>query len=703
MSGGFYRLEVKTLSKAAGQSASAAHSYDVRARHSDKSDVRSAGSVNMPAWATSPDMYWLACDTGERANAMLARRAIVSFPVALPDEARDQSIRNWLSESCPNMPASWAIHDSGDGNPHAHLLVSERINDGLARTPETWFKRANTTEPAKGGAKKAGIGSNRKEWLLQARASWAGVLNRRLPANRQVDHRSLRDRGIQGRDPQPKLGAAVLAVESKGIRTRLMSSVIEDASQKCQIRCLTFTDAASGREVTFRAAADLGDRINVLGKPSRVKCVEMVKMCKERGWASVEVTGTDEFQTLIRAELRRAGIKIQGEDHGQNGEHHRGQDGRGIGEGGDKGRGERDGGASPDRGRHEPDRRSSRGPGRGDGEAGSDACRSETSAEGAPAGSDAPAAGAASAGRCGAAGAGSGGMRGDIHYLAESDGVPASQKTGGVDMQKDLTSIQVRKQLDSMRGCESFEIGIRDGRSGKMQNFETDRAGVLASVTRLKRENAKGDDIYIRPSPKESHPYVLLDDVGIGTIRQMEQDGLAPAAEVETSPMNYQVLLRLPESLHRADRKAVERLLVERYGADLGSADGGHYMRLSGFTNRKPAHVQDSGRFPFVKLSARRPQSAVMPAATWLPIKQAAEQRLADELDASPKPSAKPLPLASPKALAGGVIVGMPQVLASAKRQYAAARSKWGPHQFDASRADYFIARNLLQRGVDRD
>ena len=70
------------------------------------------------------------------------------------------------------LPYTLALHkgeaetpDKPD-NPHAHLMFSERGNDGIARSAEQWFKRHNPTAPARGGARKsraakAGIGWTR--------------------------------------------------------------------------------------------------------------------------------------------------------------------------------------------------------------------------------------------------------------------------------------------------------------------------------------------------------------------------------------------------------------------------------------------------------------------------------------------------------------------------------------------------------------
>jgi hypothetical protein len=610
---------------------------------------------------------------------------------------REAVIKDWLQFNCPNMPATWAVHDNPEAdprNPHCHLLISERQQDGIERSPEQFFKRFNAANPDKGGCKKADLGSNRREWLANARESWATILNKHLPPDAQVSHLSLANQGIQ-RNPQPKIGAKVLGAERRGHRTRLMSVVIEDELHKCRIRCLSFVDPITGKTVTYQAGRDRGDSVEIIGKVSRSKVIDLVNACKEKGWQEVEIYGTPEFQAMARAELRKAGIRIKGEQQDeQNSQHHRNEDGRSSQPDSEQGRN-----ASPVRiarpgNQHGRDSRPSRGSVGRNGEAGADNRNTSTTSK-ATDQADLRTTDISVAGRGRTAVRDPAGQRNDIHALAGSTGVRANQQAGGYAMSKDLTSIMVQKQLKSMAGVDTFEVGVRDGRNGKMQNIEMTRADVLASVPRLKRENAKGQDIYIRPSPKSSHPYVLLDDVGAGTINKMRADGIDTVLEIETSPINFQILIRLPENLARADRKAVERILVERYKADHGSADGGHYFRLAGFTNRKPGHRQDDGRFPFVKVTETKPDG-VLTDDVWQPIKRESEQRQADEL------LAKPLPLPLARASVPGGVMRDDQVWQLGRDQFERAIAKFGS-SLDLSRTDYFISRNLLQMGATED
>ncbi|EQD34028.1 hypothetical protein B1A_18896 [mine drainage metagenome] len=95
--------------------------------------------------------------------------------------------------------------------------------------------------------------------------------------------------------------------------------------------------------------------------------------------------------------------------------------------------------------------------------------------------------------------------------------------------------------------------------------------------------------VYVRPDPASSHPWLLIDD-----LPQAEALTLAArkaAAVVRTSPGNCQVRLLADRPLTAAERTACQRALVQRLGGDPGSVAGDKWGRLAGFTNRKPGKL----------------------------------------------------------------------------------------------------------------
>ena len=142
-----FHLHASTGSRNGGQSASAKADYIQRQGKytRDPSECVHSQSGHMPTWAADdPRAYWQAADDHERANGRLFKEVEFSLPRELPlDEQRElaEAFAQHLT-AAEQLPYTLAIHAGKGSNPHCHLMISERINDGHARTPETWFKRA---------------------------------------------------------------------------------------------------------------------------------------------------------------------------------------------------------------------------------------------------------------------------------------------------------------------------------------------------------------------------------------------------------------------------------------------------------------------------------------------------------------------------------------------------------------------------------
>ena len=159
---------------------------------------------NMPAWAQdTPQAFWAAADTYERANGRLYTELEIALPRELSRPEQEALARSFIdSQIGTEHPCSWALHVSraldGREQPHVHVMFSERTHDGIDRGPDLFFKRANPDAPALGGAAKDPAWNHRDK-VAELRVAWAETTNRALERaglEVRIDHRSLEAQGI---------------------------------------------------------------------------------------------------------------------------------------------------------------------------------------------------------------------------------------------------------------------------------------------------------------------------------------------------------------------------------------------------------------------------------------------------------------------------------------------------------------------------
>jgi hypothetical protein len=168
-----------------------------------------------------------------------------------------------------------------------------------------------------------------------------------------------------------------------------------------------------------------------------------------------------------------------------------------------------------------------------------------------------------------------------------------------ITVSSDITPSQVRRQLTAM-ACDYFDIGILrpEGRMFLREAWTVSQ--IEKAIQRLRRENAHGAHIFVRPHG--AHALSLVDDLSVDAIARMTDAGFQPALVVETSPHNFQIWLNHGGILGRDVSSWAAKELAKRFGGDLSSADWRHFGRLAGFTNRKPERLLTNGLAPFVRL-----------------------------------------------------------------------------------------------------
>ena len=206
---GCIHLSFRSGSRAGGACGAAAFDYVTREGVYDdeaRDPAIYTESGHMPSWAEDdPRAYWDAADLYERANGRLYVSADFALPREMSVETQIELARAFARELTEreHLPYTLAIHEGrgDDGqphNPHAHLMFSERQNDGIERGRHEWFRRANPEEAERGGAPKSRT-FHGASWVEQARERWAALTNQALEAagrSERVDHRSYERQGI---------------------------------------------------------------------------------------------------------------------------------------------------------------------------------------------------------------------------------------------------------------------------------------------------------------------------------------------------------------------------------------------------------------------------------------------------------------------------------------------------------------------------
>ena len=167
-------------------------------------------------------------------NAQLARNIIMALPNEIPKGEYEALVRDYCREQFVSrgMIADFAIHDKGNGNPHAHILLTMRAMDDKGR----WLPKAHKVYELDENGERIQFPSgeykshkeNTTDWDQKSnaelwRSTWAEAVNRCYEKNDLPIRVDLRSFERQGKEQLPTihLGPAVVHMEEKGIHTEL--------------------------------------------------------------------------------------------------------------------------------------------------------------------------------------------------------------------------------------------------------------------------------------------------------------------------------------------------------------------------------------------------------------------------------------------------------------------------------------------------
>lgn len=172
-------------------------------------EIKFTSYGNLPSWAKDdPIKFFETADSKERKNGQAYREHILSLPRELNLDQQKELLADWIEKRIGDKHAYLlAIHtptaSDGKDQPHAHLMYSQRINDGIDRDQEHYFMRYNAKNPIKGGCKKADTGlapAQLKANLLDERQAWELTVNKHLEMNGfdvKADLRNYQERGAE--------------------------------------------------------------------------------------------------------------------------------------------------------------------------------------------------------------------------------------------------------------------------------------------------------------------------------------------------------------------------------------------------------------------------------------------------------------------------------------------------------------------------
>ena len=154
---------------------------------------------NIPEWAKSPYDFWEKYSQEDRVNSSY-KKIELSLQEELSFEENKKMLYEFIKKNVgDNYYYSVVIHDKesnekGIQNTHAHIMICKRLEDGIKRNSEQFFKRYNSNSPEKGGALTDNKYWGKKQTLINFREDWENIINKYFDKNnikKKVSSKSL--------------------------------------------------------------------------------------------------------------------------------------------------------------------------------------------------------------------------------------------------------------------------------------------------------------------------------------------------------------------------------------------------------------------------------------------------------------------------------------------------------------------------------
>ena len=156
-----------------------------------------------------------------------------------------------------------------------------------------------------------------------------------------------------------------------------------------------------------------------------------------------------------------------------------------------------------------------------------------------------------------------------------------------MSLAKTIQSIE--RQFEAM-GCLRYDAMVRDPKTGREIKTNGTADEIIKTAAWIKRMNANGYDVYIRPGPYPGHNIFLVAHLDATAVEKMMKNGHDPALVVETRPGTFQAWVKVEEHKKRlatSERKKMVSKVLNHSYAGSGITDEQGYGRLAGFINQE--------------------------------------------------------------------------------------------------------------------
>ncbi len=157
----------------------------------------------------------------------------------------------------------------------------------------------------------------------------------------------------------------------------------------------------------------------------------------------------------------------------------------------------------------------------------------------------------------------------------------------------------IRMTADGAKKAMNWTARALSSRDG----VEMDR--IIASLAEIERMEGRGENLYLTPRSERCH-FILVDDMTPDRLAALKSTGFAPAIVIESSPGNFQAILKIEKASSKDEADDLEKraanAIIRRLNADFGDpkiSGAIHPHRMPGTRNCKPKYAPS---YPMVRI-----------------------------------------------------------------------------------------------------